>query len=140
MANNPVIPDASILFEPVRDTYGSRLALVFGNEFAKGGCPFYTAKQCHHCDIGAGEGTQFTTGMNKDRLDFFRRHYGDVLRNVEHLVVYNSGSTLNKAEMSRQTLEHIVEYASSLDRCKIVSFDSLEMYVTKDSLDYVVNR
>ncbi len=140
MADNLVIPDASILFDPVRDTYGSRLALVFGNEFKGGECPFYTAKQCHHCDIGAGEGIQFTTKMNRERLDFFRQHYGDVLGNVEHLVVYNSGSTLNKAEMSRQTLEHIAKYASSLDKCKIVSFDSREMYVTEDSLDYVVER
>src|SRR3989344_1150236 len=139
MANNP-IPDKSILFKPVRDAYGSRLALVFGNEFAKGECPFYTAKQCYHCDIGAGEGTQFTTEMNRERLDFFRQHYGDVLRNVVHLVVYNSGSTLNKAEMSRKTLEHIAKYASSLNGCKIISFDSREMYVTKDSLEYVANH
>ena len=138
--SNPISPNKSTLFEPVKDTYGSRLALVFGNEFKGGECPFYTAKQCHHCDIGAGEGTQFTTRMNRERLEFFRQHYGDVLGNAGHLVVYNSGSTLNKAEMSRETLEHIAEYASCLDRCKIVSFDSREMYVTKDSLDYVVKR
>ena len=138
--SNPISPNKSTLFEPVKDTYGSRLALVFGNEFKNGECPFYTAKQCHHCDIGAGEGTQFTTEMNRERLEFFRQHYGDVLGNAEHLVVYNSGSTLNKAEMSRETLEHIAQYASSLDKCKIVSFDSREMYITKDSLDYVVNK
>ncbi|MBI2549232.1 hypothetical protein HYW21_07830 [Candidatus Woesearchaeota archaeon] len=140
MADNPAIPDASIMFDPVRDTYGSRLALVFGNEFKGGECPFYTARQCYHCDIGAGEGTPFTTEMNKKRLEFFIQYYGDVLRNVEHLVVYNSGSTLNKAEMSRMTLENIAAYASSLNRCSIVSFDSREMYVTEDSLDYLVGR
>src|SRR3989344_6473673 len=140
MVNNPAIPYKSILFDPVRYSYGSRLALVFGNEFKGGECPFYTAKQCYHCYIGAGEGTQFTTKMNRERLDFFRQHYGDVLGNAGHLVVYNSGSTLNKAEMSRETLEHIAECASCLDRCKIVSFDSREMYITKDSLDYVVNK
>ena len=140
MTDNPAIPDKSILFKPVRDTYGNRLALVFGNEFVNGECPFYTAKQCHHCDIGAGEGTQFNTKMNKERLDFFKRYYGDILKDVEHLVVYNSGSILNRAEMSRQTLEYIAEYASSLERCKIVSFDSREMYLTKDSLDYIIER
>jgi len=72
--SNPISPNKSTLFEPVKDTYGSRLALVFGNEFKGGECPFYTAKQCHHCDIGAGEGTQFTTKMNRERLDFFRQH------------------------------------------------------------------
>lgn len=140
MANNPIIPDESRLFEPVRDIYGSRLALVFGNEFSKGECPFYTAKQCHHCDTGAGEGTQFNTEMNKERLDFFKLHYADTLSSVNHLVVYNSGSTLNRREMSRETLENIARYASSLDKCKIVSFDSREMYITEDSLDYIVDR
>ena len=72
MVNNPTIPDESILFDPVRDTHGRRLALVFGNEFKEGECPFYTARQCHHCDIGAGEGTQFTPVMNRERLAFFR--------------------------------------------------------------------
>ena len=140
MANNPVIPDESILFKPVRDTYGRRLALVFGNEFSKGECPFYTAKQCHHCDIGAGEGTQFNTEMNKERLDFFKQHYRDVLHDIEHLVLYNSGSTLNRRELSSETLADVLSYASSLDKCKVISLDSREMYVTDDSLDHVVNH
>ncbi len=132
-------PDSSILFEPVADAYGSRLALVFGNEFAKGECPFYTAKQCNHCDIGAGEGTQFMYKMNKERLDFFKNHYQDVLEGIEHLVIYNSGSTLNRREMSQETLGEVLGYVSSLEHCKVVSLDSREMYVTKDSLDYVVS-
>ena len=140
MTNNPAIPDKSILFKPVRDTYGSRLALVFGNEFTKGECPFYTAKQCHHCDIGAGEGTQFNSEMNRERLGFFKGHYGSILSDVEHLVLYNSGSTLNRRETSRETLAEILGYASSLDKCKAVSLDSREMYVTGESLDYVVDR
>jgi radical SAM enzyme (TIGR01210 family) len=127
------------LFEPVEDAYGSRLALVFGNEFAKGECPFYTAKQCNHCDIGAGEGKQFDSEMNLERLGFFQKQYDGVLRGIEHLVIYNSGSTLNKREMSRETLGIVLDYASSLEKCKVVSLDSREMYVTKDSLDYVAS-
>lgn len=140
MANNPTIPNESILFKLVKDTYGSRLALVFGNEFKGGECPFYTARQCHHCDIGAGEGTQFTPKMNMDRLDFFKQRYADVLPNIEHLVVYNSGSTLNRREMSRDTLEMVLGYASSLDNCRVVSFDSREIYVRKETLDYAIDR
>jgi len=135
----PAIPKDSILFEPVRDSYGNRLALVFGNEYTKGECPFY-AKECYHCDIGAGEGTQFTTDMNKERLEFFRQHYVDVLSDIEHLVVYNSGSTLSRKEMSRDTLAEILDYVSSLEKCKVVSFDTREMYVTEDNLDYIVGR
>ncbi len=140
MASNLAIPDQVLLFQPVRDTYGSRLALVFGNESAQGECPFYTAKQCYHCDIGAGEGKQFTLEMNKERLDFFREYYGEVLENIKHLVVYNSGSVLNRAEMSRETLGEIVEYAASLERCKIISVDSREMYVAEDALNHIVER
>lgn len=140
MANNPTVPDESILFKPVRDTYGNRLALVFGNEFANGECPFYTAKQCHHCDIGVGEGTQFNTEMNKERLEFFRQHYDSILLDVEHLVLYNSGSILNKRELSRETLATVLSYVSSLEKCKCVSLDSREMYITRDSLDYVVEH
>ncbi|MDP6845840.1 MAG: hypothetical protein QF460_02715 [Candidatus Nanoarchaeia archaeon] len=133
-------PDESILFEPVADAYGSRLALVFGNEFAKGECPFYTAKQCNHCDIGAGEGEQFDSEMNAERLGFFQEQYKDILQGIEHLVIYNSGSTLNNREMSRETLGNVLDYASSLEDCKVVSLDSREMYVTEDSLDYVVDK
>lgn len=131
-------PDESILFEPVADAYGSRLALVFGNEFARGECPFYTAKQCNHCDIGAGEGKQFDIGMNAERLGFFQEQYD--VQGIEHLVIYNSGSTLNRREMSRETLGEVLDYAASLDNCKVVSLDSREMYVTEDSLDYVVDK
>ena len=133
-------PDESILFEPVADAYGSRLALVFGNEFAKGECPFYTAKQCNHCDIGAGEGKQFDSEMNTERLGFFQEQYKGVLSRIEHLVIYNSGSTLNKREMSRQTLGNVLDYVSSLEKCKVVSLDSREMYVTENSLNYVVDK
>lgn len=138
--SNPAIPDESMLFEPVEDAYGSRLALVFGNESKSGECPFYTAKQCVHCDIGAGEGTQFNTELNRERLAFLKQHYAGIIFSVEHLVVYNSGSTLSKKEMSRETLTDILGYASSLDKCKVVSLDSRERYIAKDSLDHVVDN
>lgn len=141
--NNPATPHAaipheSLLFTPVRDTYGNRLALVFGNEFQRGECPFYTARQCFHCDIGAGEGRQYTPEMNRERLVFYRRHYAEILPTLDHLVIYNSGSTLNPKEMARETLAGIVTYCASLEKCKVVSLDSREMYVTHEALDYLV--
>ncbi len=139
-ACNPAIPAAARLFLPVHDRHGSRLALEFGNENAGGKCPFYTQKQCHHCDIGAGEGVQFTHAMNVDRLFFFRKHYADTLLFLEHLVIYNSGSTLNQREFSRETLGHILTYAASLPSVALVSLDTRKMYVTEDSIDYVVGK
>ena len=138
--NKQYIPDSSLLFSPVRDTYGKRLALVFGNEFTKGECPFYTAGQCFHCDIGAGEGTQFSPEMNVQRLEFFKQHYKDVLPSVAHLVVYNSGSVLNPKEMSRDTLKNILAYSASLDSCSVISVDSREQFITKGSLEYLLRH
>ncbi|MBS3175858.1 hypothetical protein J4457_01335 [Candidatus Woesearchaeota archaeon] len=140
MNENSIIPDTSTLFTPMRDIYGNRLALVFGNESKGGECPFFTAKQCYHCDIGTGEGTQFTPDMNEQRLKFFKRYYSAVPPTIDHLVIYNSGSTLNEREMSRGTLGMIVDYVASLQKCGIVSLDSREMFVTADALEYVVNK
>lgn len=140
MAENPAIPSEATLFEPVRDTEGLRLALVFGNEAEGGQCPFYAANQCHHCDIGAGEGVQFTPKMNEERLRFFRERYRGVLETARHLVIYNSGSTLNPAELSRETLERILQEARSLPECSVVSFESREGYVTKSALEFLRNN
>ena len=137
MQYTPAIPQESSLFDPVTDAYGNRLALVFGNEFKGGRCPFYQ-KQCTHCDIGAGEGRQFNYDLNKQRLEFFKKHYAPVLPDVAHLVIYNSGSTLNKSEMSRETLKEILDYAASLKNCKVVSFDSREAYITGENLKFLV--
>jgi len=142
--NDSVVPDASRLFEPIVDTYGSRLALVFGNENDEEGkegmCPFVDKCGRTYCDIGSGEGAQFTSEMNRQRLGFFKEQYNSVLEGVEHLIIYNSGSVLNRNEMSQETLSEILGYASTLQDCKVVSLDSREMYVTEKSLDYVVEK
>jgi hypothetical protein len=132
MINGLIIPP---LFEPVEDVYGARLALVFGNENVGGKCPFY-GHQCFHCDIGAGEGVEFDPTTNEQRLSFFVDHYGQVLRNVSHLVIYNSGSILNPREFSRETLGTVLHFAASLDKARIISLDSREMYVTARALDF----
>ena len=139
MKTSTAIPEKSILFAPTIDGYGLRLALVFGNEFRGGECPFYQ-KQCNHCDIGAGEGLQFDYELNKQRLEFFQDYYADILANVVHLVIYNSGSTLNKAEMSPKTLTEILSYVSGLEKCNIVSLDSREMYIHDENIAYLVKN
>ncbi len=139
MKTSLAIPEKSTLFNPVFDGYGRRLALVFGNEFSEGRCPFYQS-QCNHCDIGAGEGIQFDYELNRERLAFFQDYYADVLPDIVHLVIYNSGSTLNKLEMSPETLFCIAKYAASLEKCKIVSWDSRENYIKPKNLDIIVNN
>lgn len=139
MKTSLAIPEKSTLFNSVFDGYGRRLALVFGNEFQDGKCPFYQS-QCNHCDIGAGEGVKFNYELNKQRLEFFQDYYADVLPEVVHLVIYNSGSTLNKLEMSPETLFYIAKYAASLEKCQIVSWDSRENYIKHKNLDILVNN
>jgi hypothetical protein len=134
---DPAIPEAALLFEPVEDRYGRRLALVFGNESPGGRCPFY-GRQCYHCDIGAGEGTQFDKAMNLQRLAFFREHYATVLPEITHLVIYNSGSVLNPHEFGEAGLQSILEWAADLTACRVVSLDSREAFITTDALDRVL--
>jgi hypothetical protein len=139
MNNDASIPGPQLLFEPVQGRYGVRLALVFGNEAPGGVCPFY-GRQCYHCDIGAGEGVRFDAQMNRARLTFFCQHYAVALPRVAHLVLYNSGSVLNRRELSDQTLEAILEWAATLPECRVVSLDSREMFITEERLDFALKR
>src|SRR5262245_14286423 len=82
-------PRAQMRFEPVRDRYGMRLALVFGNHAPGGTCPYYAGELCHHCDIGAGEGAAFDLATNRQRMNWFRDYYRGHLDSISHLVVYN---------------------------------------------------
>ena len=130
------VPAKDKLFDPAQDAYGSRLALVFGNESRTGACPFF-GRHCFHCDIGAGEGA-FNTPLNRQRLEFFKQHYRAVLEHLNHLVLYNSGSLLNPREMSAETLEMLLAYARSLAHCRVISLDSREMFVTQGVLARLV--
>lgn len=129
------VPSKLTLFEPTVDAYGPRLALVFGNESKTGACPFY-GQQCFHCDIGAGEGA-FTPALNLQRLQFYRDHYCEELRNLRHLVLYNSGSMLNPHEMSLATLDNLLEFARSLANCLLVSMDSREQFVHEPIIEHL---
>lgn len=133
----PEIPPMGSLFEPVTGPRGNRLALVFGNENESGRCPFYQ-KQCTHCDLGAGEGIRFTPELNAARLTFFRQHYRAVLSGIDHLVIYNSGSTLNPGELSPATMSGILAFAHALPRCTRVSFDSREPFITPERIGKLV--
>lgn len=124
------VPNADQLFRVELDSYGKRLALVFGNHAAAGECPFYTASRCHHCDIGMGEGAQFDIETNRDRLRWYQSYFENDLPSIAHLVVYNSGSVLNPAEMPFDLVSEIAELACRLPSVKVISLDSREMFVT----------
>jgi hypothetical protein len=128
------IPQADTLFEPVYDDYGLRLALVFGNHAEDGVCPYARAQRCYHCDIGFGEGVQFDTASNLRRLAWFRQHYAAYWHELAHLVIYNSGSTLNPRELAPEVCQHIMAFARSLPRLRQVSMDSREGFVTTDAV------
>jgi hypothetical protein len=128
-----VAPREASLFEPVRDHYGWRLALVFGNHAPNGRCPYYP-RACFHCDIGAGEGTAFDHSTNRRRLDWFRGNYRTQLESISHLVLYNSGSILNPREMPPDLLDEILGFARSLPAVRIVSVDSREAYIRRGTL------
>lgn len=130
-AADPTVPAPELLFPPVRDVFGLRLALVFGNQAPDGVCPFYRT-DCHHCDIGAGEGIRFSIEGNRRRLAWFRQHYAELWDSVAHLVVYNSGSVLNEGEMTPQFLTELLAFARLIPSLRIVSLDSREQFVTTE--------
>jgi len=129
-SKDPAIPDSNILFEPVDDHYGPRLALVFGNHAEDGVCPYARAKRCHHCDIGFGEGVQFDSAMNIRRLEWLKQYYASSWSEVAHLLIYNSGSTLNPRELSPEVCEQIIAFARSLPNLRQFSMDSREAFIT----------
>lgn len=124
-------PPEGSLFSPVDSPRGLRLAIVFGNEGPLGRCPFH-GQQCLHCDIGAGEGVQFTPEMNAARIKYLAEHYRDVFPRLNHLVIYNYGSTFNDREFSPQTRRAVMDFACELPQLKRISFDSREQFVTAD--------
>jgi hypothetical protein len=128
-----VAPREARLFERVRDRYGWRLALVFGNHAPDGRCPYYP-RACFHCDIGAGLGTAFDHAANRQRLDWFRDIYRPDLESINHLVIYNSGSILNPREMPSDLLDEILGFARSLAAVRIVSVDSREAFIRPATL------
>jgi hypothetical protein len=129
-----------MLFEPVRDRYGWRLALVFGNHAAGGVCPYYRGELCHHCDIGAGEGAAFDMATNRRRLDWFREYYKARLDSISHVVLYNSGSVLNPREMPPELLDHILAAVRSFPSASVVSLDSREKFITPVTVRRIVSE
>ncbi|MFZ5950519.1 MAG: hypothetical protein ACOYXC_07425 [Candidatus Rifleibacteriota bacterium] len=133
------VPPAESLFNPVMGPLGLRLALVFGNESPDGRCPFFDS-QCLHCDIGNGEGKSFSPEMNRQRLEFFKQKFADFWSKINHLVVYNYGSTLNEQEFSRETLGNILEFVRQTPSIKRASFDCREYFVTAPAVDFLVRN
>lgn len=127
-------PQAALRFEPTQDRYGTRLALVFGNEAKDGSCPFYRRGECSHCDIGEGEGHAVSADHHARRLRWFMHHYRRELPEVRHLVLYNSGSILNPKELSPAALDSILDWANTLPRLQMLSLDTRELFVNKERL------
>ena len=133
------VPRPEVLFEPVRDRYGWRLALVFGNHALGGICPYHAGELCYHCDIGAGEGAAFDLATNQRRLDWFRDYYRRRLDSTDHLVLYNSGSVLNPREMPPELLDDILRFACSFPSVRVISLDSREAYIKLKLLRHILS-
>ena len=133
------VPRREMLFEVVRDRYGPRLALVFGNHAPGGVCPYYMGELCYHCDIGAGEGGAFDHTTNRQRLVWLADYYHSQLVSVRHIVLYNSGSILNPLEMPTDLLDEILAFARSLASVRVISLDSREAYIRPETLRRILS-
>jgi hypothetical protein len=127
-------PHPKSLFRPVYDRRGLRLAIVLGNEAPSGMCPYAAGNNCHHCDIGLGEGYRFDPAMNLARFRWLKKHYSSIWPSVAHLVVYNSGSVLNRIELAPEILTAVLHFARSLPELRVVSLESREAFVTPEAV------
>ncbi len=127
-------PPRESLFRPVYDRRGLRLAMVLGNEAPSGICPYAARNFCHHCDIGLGEGRRFDAAMNLARFRWLQEHYSSIWPRLAHLVVYNSGSVLNRLELAPETLTAVLDFARSLPELRLVSVESREAFVTPEAV------
>lgn len=125
-------PNPESLFKPVYDRRGLRLAIVLGNEAPSGICPYAARNCCHHCDIGLGEGRRFDPAMNLARFRWLQEHYSSIWPRVAHLVVYNSGSVLNRLELAPEVLTAVLDFVRTLPELQLVSVESREAFVTPE--------
>ena len=135
-SNELAVPRTESLFKPVQDRRGLRLAIVLGNEAPNGVCPYAVTDNCHHCDIGLGEGLRFDAAKNLSRLGWLQNYYASVWPRLDHLVVYNSGSVLNPVELSPAVLTAVLDFARSLPELRLVSLESRESFLNAS----VINR
>jgi len=133
-----VAPPIEQRFPVTQDSYGMRLALVFGNHAPEGRCPFEVADLCHHCDIGRGEGAAFDLPTNRERWRWYRNQYRDLWSELAHLVIYNSGSVLNPRELPPALLDDILNFASQCPSLRVISLDSRESFVTAARIESLV--
>jgi hypothetical protein len=138
--NDPAIPPANVLFPLTYDVRGLRLAIVLGNQAIGGTCPFAKARLCHHCDIGLGEGVRFSTELNLRRVEWLKNYYASVFPELSHLIIYNSGSTLNPVELSPEVIESLLSYVRTLPNLKVVSMDSRESFVTSSRVVQIASQ
>jgi len=72
--------------------------------------------------------------MNLTRLGWLQKHYASIWPRVAHLVVYNSGSVLNRLELAPETLTAVLDFARSLPELRLVSVESREAFVTPEAV------
>jgi hypothetical protein len=130
--DDSIRPHPKSLFTPVYDRRGLRLAIVLGNEALSGMCPHAARNNCYHCDIGLGEGRRFDSAMNLARFRWIQGHFSSIWPSVAHLVVYNSGSVLNRSELAPEILTVVLDFARSLPELRVVSLESREAFVTPE--------
>jgi hypothetical protein len=72
--------------------------------------------------------------MNRARFEWLQEHYASIWPRVAHLVVYNSGSVLNRLELAPEILTAVLDFARSLPELRLVSVESREAFVTPETV------
>jgi hypothetical protein len=72
--------------------------------------------------------------MNLARFMWLQQYYSSIWPRVAHLVVYNSGSVLNRLELAPEILTAVLDFARSLPALRLVSVESREAFVTPEAV------
>lgn len=120
---------------PLREDWnGKRVVFLLGNE-RKGGCPY----RCTFCNVKNLPGN--TPEENKSRFDAQYEAYKEMIGNEPyHALIYNEGNATHREELSRTTLDLILETFNEDDAIKYVSINSREELATAEVLDYLAAK
>ena len=130
-------------FESRVDTHGVREVILISNE-RPGGCPFH----CTACGVHE-EAVTVRPEENRriitDQIHAFSLRLEQDKERYEHLgyhlCIYNNGNTTNPEELSKESLDALLEQIDSLSPApSYISIDSRGPYVTEPLLEYLDSK
>ena len=135
MTNKEMIIKQDMVNFPIKeDVNGARVVFLLGNE-REGGCVY----RCSFCNV-----RDLHVSTHKENKANFRKQYDAFKEELGyknyHALLYNEGNGTNKEELSRETLEYILDTFNEDEKISFLSINSREEQATSDVLDYLADK